>query len=86
MSTYLLHKSELQIVKAAVVEYQRNHCGSGCPNAANCIDTESCSELEKAIFSGQLEKIEFYENDARLMEGMEVLANSGQNHPRWQND
>lgn len=83
MSTYLLHKSELSIVKAAVVEYQRNHCGSKCPNAANCIDTESCSELEKAIFSGQLERIDFYENDPKLDEGMGELVKIGQHQPRW---
>lgn len=50
MATYLLHKRELSIVKAAVVEYQRNHCGSKCPNAANCIDTESCSEIYLSLF------------------------------------
>ena len=86
MATYLLHRSELKIIQDAVVEYQRGHCGSSCPNASNCTDFSLCSEMDRDIFRGGIDRIEFYENDPRLKEAMEQLARLGQHQPRWQND
>ena len=85
MATYLLHQSKLKIVQDAVAEYS-HHCGSVCPNAANCTDRSFCRELERDIFTGQIDRIEFYENDPRLNEAMEELVKLGQHQPRWQND
>jgi len=33
-----------------------------------------------------IDRIEFYEDDPRLMEAMDELAKLGQHQPRWQND
>lgn len=86
MAKYLLHRRELTIIQDAVVEYQRNHCGPNCPNATNCTDSSFCSELDRDISIGEIDRIEFYENDPRLEEAMEQLGKLGEHQPRWQND
>ncbi len=86
MATYLIHQSELKIIQDALAEYQSKHCGPSCPNASNCTDFSFCSEMDRDIFLGGIDRIEFYENGPRLKEAMEQLARLGQHQPRWQND
>ena len=86
MATYLIHRSELKIIQDALAEYQSKHCGPGCPNASSCTDFSFCSEMERDIFLGSIDRIQFYENDRALSEAMEKMAELGQHRPRWQND
>ncbi len=86
MATYLIHQSELKIIQEALDEYKGKHCGPSCPSASNCTDFSFCSEMDRDIFRGSIDRITFYENDPRLKEAMEQLARLGQHQPRWQND
>ena len=87
MATYLIHQSELKIIRDALAEYQSKHCRPGCPNASNCTDLSFCSEMAGDILlADSIDRIEFYESDPLLNEAMELLAKLGQHQPRWQND
>lgn len=83
MAAYLIHQSELGIIHEALTEYQNNHCGRGCPYAGKCSGLTFCSEMVRDIAFGSMDRIEFYENNPVIKEGMEQLAKLGQHQPRW---
>jgi hypothetical protein len=68
MTTYLIHQSELKIIQDALSEYQSKHCGSSCPNIANCTDFKFCSEMARDIFVSSIDRIEFHVNGLLLNE------------------
>ena len=86
MATYLIHQSELRIIQDALAEYQSNHCGTDCPNASKCTNFSFCSDIVRDIALGNIDRIEFYENNPVLKDVMEQLAKLTDNQPRWQDD
>jgi len=83
MATYLIHVHELGIIQQAIAEYQNNHCGTECPRAARCSGLTFCSDMVRDIALGSIDRIEFYENNSVIKEGIEQLAKLGQHQPRW---
>lgn len=87
MSVYLIHKSELEIIRAALEEYKKEHCSEKCPNSGNCINRNSCGEIQFdfSVYHDKIDMIDFYENHPTLQEAMEKLDEKGQHQPRWRN-
>ena len=83
MATYLIHEHELGIIQRALAEYQNNHCGTECPHAARCSGLTFCPDIVRDIAIGSIDRIEFYENNSVIKEGVEQLVKLGQHQPRW---
>lgn len=87
MNTYLLHRSELQIIADALREYLKGHCGKECPHLPDCTAHDSCSKLASDLdcYRTMMDRIEFIEDNPAIFEALRIFAPTLA-EPRWLSD